>query len=93
MRKGNRVIVNRLSTITPKKGDFIVYTDSTYNYLAEIINLPGDTIALGGNRYRIPEVCCDRCQSTDCRLYFVKTSAGHQLVYKHQIIGKAFRVF
>lgn len=93
MKRGNRVIVNRMATVSPQKGDFIVYNDSTRDCLAQVINLPGDTISLQGERYRIPEVCCDRCPSTDCRLFLVKTSAGYRLVYKHQIVGKAFRLF
>lgn len=93
MRRGSRLIVNRLSQAAPQRGDFIVFTDSTACRLAQVLKLPGDTVTLRGTRYLLPLSCCPRCQSALCRLYLVKTSAGPQLVYQHQVVGKAFRVF
>lgn len=62
-------------------------------FIGRIENLPGDTIKLDSASYVIPMVCCKRCGCTDCRYYLVRTSRGQQLVHKHQIIGKAYKLF
>ena len=62
-------------------------------FIGRIEKLPGDTIVVDSARYIIPTVCCKRCGCKDCRYYLVRTSYGHQLVHKHQIIGKAYKLF
>lgn len=62
-------------------------------FIGRIVNLPGDTIKLDSASYIIPKVCCKRCGCADCRYYLVRTSCGQQLVHKHQIIGKAYKLF
>ncbi len=55
--------------------------------------LPGDTITWRGVRYRIPLRCCRRCGCPDCKLYLVDTGHGQLLVHRHQVVGKARRLF
>ena len=63
-------------------------------FIGRIEKLPGDTITLDSLRYIIPTVCCKRCGCKDCRFYLVRTSRrGQQLVHKHQMIGKAYKLF
>ena len=82
--KGDRVMVNRLASTPLKRGDKIIYTDSVYDYMAQIQAVPGDTIT---------EVCCERCGCPDCKYYLVKAGNKQQLIHKHLIVGKANRLF
>lgn len=63
------------------------------NFIGQIVGMPGDVICIKSRRYVIPIVCCDRCGCKDCRYYLVRTSRGKQLVHKHQILGKAYKIF
>lgn len=62
-------------------------------FIGRIVGMPGDTIKIRKNQYVIPSVCCERCGCKDCRYYLVRTSRGKQLVHKHQILGKAYKLF
>ncbi len=62
-------------------------------FIGRIEKLPGDTIRIDTARYVIPTVCCKRCGCKDCRFYLLKTPTGQQLVHKHQMIGKAYKLF
>ena len=62
-------------------------------FIGRIEKLPGDTLRIGKASYIIPMVCCKRCGCKDCRFYLLKTPAGEQLVHKHQMIGKAYKLF
>mgnify|MGYP002619809031 FL=1 len=62
-------------------------------FIGRIEKLPGDTILVDTASYVIPTVCCRRCGCKDCRFYLLKTPAGQQLVHKHQMIGKAYKLF
>ena len=62
-------------------------------FIGRIEKLPGDTLRIGKASYIIPTVCCKRCGCKDCRFYLLKTPAGKQLVHKHQMIGKAYKLF
>ena len=62
-------------------------------FIGRIEKLPGDTLRIGKASYIIPTVCCKRCGCKDCRFYLLKTPAGEQLVHKHQMIGKAYKLF
>ena len=62
-------------------------------FVGRIEKFPGDTIRLDSNSYIIPTVCCKRCGCKDCRYYLVRTASGMQLVHKHQMIGKAYKIF
>lgn len=62
-------------------------------FIGRIDKLPGDTIRIDTVQYVIPTVCCKRCGCKDCRFYLLKTPAGLQVVHKHQMIGKAYKLF
>lgn len=62
-------------------------------FIGRIEKLPGDTICIDTVKYIIPTVCCKRCGCKDCRFYLLKTPTGQQVVHKHQMIGKAYKLF
>ena len=62
-------------------------------FIGRIEKLPGDTICIDTVKYIIPTVCCKRCGCKDCRFYLLKTPIGQQVVHKHQMIGKAYKLF
>ena len=103
LEEGNRVIVNRIDCDFFNRGEVVVYADSVAlplrkqviveYFIGRIEKLPGDTLRIGKASYIIPTVCCKRCGCKDCRFYLLKTPAGEQLVHKHQMIGKAYKLF
>ena len=68
------------------------FVSETY-FIGRIEKLPGDTILVDMVKYIIPTVCCKRCGCKDCRFYLLKTPTGQQVVHKHQMIGKAYKLF
>lgn len=101
VRAGQRVVVNKLCRHSDfRHGDFLAFTVSgeapTFaivdppQELGMVVAVPGDTIAVKGQHYRIPFKCCDRCQCHDCCLYLVDTGVSRQLVHKHQVTGRAY---
>lgn len=62
-------------------------------FIGRVEKLPGDTVRIDTASYIIPVVCCKRCGCKDCRFYLLKTPTGQQLVHKHQMIGKAYKLF
>ena len=62
-------------------------------FIGRVEKLPGDTVRIDTASYIIPVVCCRRCGCKDCRFYLLKTPTGQQLVHKHQMIGKAYKLF
>ena len=103
LEEGNRVIVNRIDCDFFNRGEIVVYADSVAlpirkqviveYFIGRIEKLPGDTLCIGKASYIIPMECCKRCGCKDCRFYLLKTPAGEQLVHKHQMIGKAYKLF
>ena len=103
LEEGNRVIVNRIDCDFFNRGEIVVYADSVAlplrkqviveYFIGRIEKLPGDTLRIGKASYIIPTECCKRCGCKDCRFYLLKTPAGEQLVHKHQMIGKAYKLF
>ena len=107
LEEGNRVIVNRIDCDFFNRGEIVVYADSVAlplrnqrrknvfmaYFIGRIDKLPGDTLRIDTASYIIPTICCKRCGCKDCRFYLLKTPAGEQLVHKHQMIGKAYRLF
>ena len=62
-------------------------------FIGRVEKQPGDTIRIDTVQYIIPTVCCRRCGCKDCRFYLLKTPTGQQVVHKHQMIGKAYKLF
>ena len=104
LRTGDKVVVNKLARNRAiQREDLIVFTVSgdapavalvgPPQELGEVLNLPGDTITVDSCRYVIPVKCCERCPCRDCCIFLVETGHGNRLVHKHQIVGKAARLF
>ena len=90
------VVVFRDSVFAPDKnqGQSQVrkFVSEAY-FIGRVEKLPGDTVLVDTVKYVIPTVCCRRCGCKDCRFYLLKTPTGQQLVHKHQMIGKAYKLF
>ena len=90
------VVVFRDSVFAPDKnqGQSQVrkFVSEVY-FIGRVEKLPGDTVRIDTASYIIPVVCCRRCGCKDCRFYLLKTPTGQQLVHKHQMIGKAYKLF
>ena len=84
--KGQRQTGNQVQP-NPRK-----FVSEAY-FIGRIEKLPGDTILVDTASFIIPMVCCRRCGCKDCRFYLLKTPTGQQLVHKHQMIGKAYKLF
>ena len=107
LKAGTRVIVKRIDCDFFDRGDVVVFRDSvTYQrhnqrrkivaeayFIGRVEKQPGDTIRIDTVQYIIPTVCCKRCGCKDCRFYLLKTPTGQQVVHKHQMIGKAYKLF
>lgn len=107
LKAGNRVIVNRIDCDFFNRGEVVVYADTVVQplrnqrrkkvfmayFIGRVEKLPGDTIRIDTASFIIPMVCCRRCGCKDCRFYLLKTPTGQQLVHKHQMIGKAHKLF
>lgn len=102
LRAGSRVVVNKLRRCADfRRGDLMAFTvdgstprlslTEPPQQIGMVAAVPGDTITVRGQRYRIPYKCCDRCQCADCRLYLVDTGSGRRLVHKHQVVGRVVR--
>ena len=90
--KGDRVGVLHWLCSSPDSGDIVVYGD-TVKTIGRIKAMPGDSITVKGTRYRIPEQCCKRCKSTDCHTFLIDTGHGETLIQKHEVLGKAWKLF
>lgn len=84
--KGQRQAGNQ---VQPNPREFV----SEAYFIGRIEKQPGDTIRIDTVQYIIPTVCCKRCGCKDCRFYLLKTPTGQQVVHKHQMIGKAYKLF
>lgn len=93
LHTGDRVMVNRLARPQISRGDYIVYTDSTADYLAQVTAVPGDTVVLNHERYVMPQKCCKRCGCTDCKYYLISASGRRHIIHSHLIVGRANRIY
>ena len=84
--KGQRQVGNQVQP-NPRK-----FVSEAY-FIGRIEKLPVDKICIDTVKYIIPTVCCKRCGCKDCRFYLLKTPTGQQVVHKHQMIGKAYKLF
>lgn len=103
---GDRVLVIRRGNDVIKRGEMVVFWLPEANRRTTVVTpskqppvigvvkaLPGDTILLNASKYLIPQVCCRNCGCPDCKLYLVQTGTGKLLVHKHQLLGRAYRIF
>ena len=94
-RQGETVVFTDSAVCMPSSGKSSRKgnTATEVFFIGNIEKLPGDTISIDSAQYVIPTICCKRCGCKDCRYYLVRTAYGQQLVHKHQIIGKAYKLF
>lgn len=92
LRRGDRVVVNKLSHVGFKKGDLMVFRCSR-DIIGRVEGVPGDTVAVDSGQYLIPRICCSRCRCLDCKLYLVNLGRSRTLVYRHQVLGHAYKLF
>lgn len=92
LRKGDRVMVDKVHVATFSRGDFMVFCQPE-RLVGAVVAVPGDTVSVGRNRYRIPHRCCRRCACPDCKLYLVDTGHNRILVHLHQVEGKARKLY
>ena len=92
LRRGDRVVVNRLSHVELRKGELVVFRRRG-DVIGKVEAVPGDTVKIGARLYLVPWTCCSKCKCSDCRLYLVSMGRGWALVYRHQMIGRATKLF
>lgn len=92
LRRGDRILVNRLSHTGLQKGDLVVVNDSL-PWAARIQALPGDTLLVGQQAFVLPVRCCPRCRSRECMTYLVAANGRRVIIQQHDIQGKARRLF
>ena len=92
LRKGDRVLVNRMACDGFSRGDLVVFQRQGV-HVGRIIYLPGDTIVLRGAAYVVPSVCCWRCPCADCHFYIVDIGNKNTVVHTHEMMGRATKLF
>ena len=92
LRKGDRVLVNRMACDGFSRGDLVVFQRQGV-HVGRIIHLPGDTIVLRGAAYVVPSVCCRRCPCADCHFYIVDIGNKNTVVHTHEMMGRATKLF
>ncbi|MFQ7112963.1 S26 family signal peptidase [Hallella bergensis] len=92
LRRGDRVVVNRLSHVELRKGELVVFRRRG-DVIGKVEAVPGDTVRIGSRLYLVPWRCCPKCKCNDCRLYLVNLGQGWTLVYQHQMVGRATKLF
>lgn len=92
LRKGDRVLVNRMACDGFSRGDLVVFQRQGV-HVGRIIHLPGDTIVLRGAAYVVPSVCCWRCPCADCHFYIVDIGNQNTVVHTHEMMGRATKLF
>lgn len=90
LHKGQPLVVSRIATRRPHKGDIIVFAQDGAEYLGRIALLPGDTLTLADSRrYVIPNIArCPHCGSDHPRNYLVATGGSHTLVHETHVAGR-----
>ena len=92
LKKGDRVLVNRMARDSFSRGDLVVFQRQGA-HVGRIVNLPGDTVVLQGATYVVPSVCCMRCGCDDCRFYIVSLGAENMVIHTHELMGRASKLF
>ena len=92
LRKGDRVLVNRMARDSFSRGDLVVFQRQGA-HVGRIVNLPGDTVVLQGATYVVSSVCCTRCGCDDCRFYIVSLGVENMVIHTHELMGRASKLF
>ena len=89
LNRGDKVFVNRLSRGNVKRGDLIVYGDSTLS-ISRVAAMGGDTIEVGGESFVINNYCSDGCDCGACRNYLLVSGNDSAIISGNDIVGKAY---
>lgn len=92
IHRGDRVGVLHWLCSDIEQGDVVVFGDSI-KQIGKIKAVPGDSVVVNGEKYLIPHQCCHRCKSTDCHTYLLNVGTTEMLVQKHDVLGKAWRLY
>ena len=90
VRKGDRMMVNRLGSAY-QKGNIIVFGKDS-SWIGRVEAVQGDTINLEEQNYRLPTECV-YCGSTEQCYYLVDMGKMKTLVRHGDIVGTAFRIW
>ena len=82
LNRGDKVFVNRLSRGNVKRGDLIVYGDSTLSI--------SRVAAMGGESFVINNYCSDGCDCGACRNYLLVSGNDSAIISGNDIVGKAY---
>ena len=86
----DRMMVNRLGSAY-QKGNIIVFGKDS-SWIGRVEAVPGDTINLEEQNYRLPTECV-YCGSTEQCYYLVDMGKMKTLVRHGDIVGTAFRIW
>ena len=92
IRKGDRIGVLHWLCSDIERGDAVVFGDSV-RLIGIVKAVPGDSVMVDGEKYIIPLQCCNRCKSTDCHTFLLDVDTFEMLVQKHDMLGKAWRLY
>ena len=90
--KGNRVGVLHWLCSDIQRGDVVVYGDSIKN-IGKVKAVPCDSVVNNGIINHKPKQCCSTCNSSDCHTFMLVVSGKETLVQKHDMLGKAWRLY
>lgn len=92
LRKGDRVLVNRLARTDFKRGEVVLFGQQQ-QALGQVMALPGDTITVKGEKYLIPNHCNAHCHCGTCQYLLLGIGRKQTLVQQGDIAGKAYSLF
>lgn len=92
LRKGDRILVNRLTRSDLKRGE-VVLLGQRQQALGQVMALPGDTITVKGEKYVIPNHCDANCHCGTCQYLLLRIGRRPTLVRRGDVAGKAYPLF
>ncbi|RRC98721.1 signal peptidase I [Prevotella sp. OH937_COT-195] len=92
LKKNDRVVVNKLPYGRFSRGDMVVFGEETA-HIGMVENIPGDTVAIDGRMFVLPERCgCQQCGCSRKAVFMVLQGKCRTLLHRDDIIGKAFKI-
>ena len=89
LKRGDKMIVNRLVRKNIKKNDLVVYGDSVFG-ISRVAAVGGDTIRVGEENFTIDDNCSNDCDCGACHTYLLTAGNDSVLISGKEIIGKAY---
>ncbi len=92
LKKNDRVVVNRLPCGRFSRGDMVAFGRNRPR-IGIVEDVPGDTVAIDGSLYILPERCgCQKCGCSRRAVFMVSQGRERALLHRDDIIGKAFKI-